>query len=142
MDLPDPDRKAVGSSLGSNGREHPEPALPGSNPSPRGWRARLMSLRAQLIVPYVLLTLATAMVGTFIVTRLVTPSVHERFVNQLYEAGRGAADGIVGREGWNLETLPLVPFSAGVAQAMEARDEEALLARVQPVAANVMPEAL
>src|SRR3990172_1016376 len=126
MDLPDPDRKAVGSSLGSNGREHPEPALPGSNPSPRGWRARLMSLRAQLIVPYVLLTLATAMVGTFIVTRLVTSSVRERFVNQLYEAGRVAADGIVRRERSQLEMLRLAAFTAGVAEAMQAGDDEAL----------------
>src|SRR3970040_1544606 len=105
MDLSDLDRMAVLSPMGSNGREHTEPMSPRSNPSPRSWRAWLMSLRAQLIVPYVLLTLSTAMVGTFIVTRLVTSSVHERFVNQLYEAGRVAADGIVRRERSHLEGL-------------------------------------
>lgn len=142
MDLPDLDRMAVVGPPGSNGREHTEPMLPRSSPSPRGWRAWLMSLRAQLIVPYVLLTLATAMVGTFIVTRLVTSSVRERFVNQLYEAGRVAADGIVRRERSQLEMLRLVAFTAGVSEAMEARDDVALLAHLQPVAANAMPEAL
>ena len=84
-----------------------------------------MSLRAQLIVPYVLLTLATAMVGTFIVTRLVTSSVRERFVNQLYEAGRVAADGIVRRERGHLETLRLMAFTAGGAGGVAAQHRPA-----------------
>jgi signal transduction histidine kinase len=142
MDLPDLDPVAVEALSGSNGHEHAGPMLSRSNPPRRGWRAWLMSLRAQLIVPYVLLTLASAMVGTFVVTRLVTSSVHERFVNQLYESGRVAADGIVRRERSQLETLRLATFTAGVAEALKARSDEALLARLQPVAANAFPEAL
>jgi signal transduction histidine kinase len=101
-----------------------------------------MSLRAQLIVPYVLLTLATAMIGTFIVTRLVTSSVRERFVNQIYEAGRVAADGIVRRERAHLETLRLMAFTEGVAKALEDRDEANLLLLIQPLAINDLPEAV
>jgi hypothetical protein len=103
---------------------------------PSSWRVRLAGLRAQLIVPYVVLTLVTAMVGTFVVTRLVTSSVRERFVNQLYEAGRVAADGIVRRERVHLETLRLMAFSAGVPEALEAGDERQLLTLLQPIAVN------
>jgi len=142
MDLPDLEPMAVVGPSGSNSHEHAGLMTSRSNPPTRGWRAWLMSLRAQLIVPYVLLTLASAMVGTFVVTRLVTSSVHERFVNQLYEAGRVAADGIVRRERSQLETLRLATFTAGVAEAMKARGDEALLAHLQPVAANAFPEAL
>src|ERR1051325_4469596 len=66
--------------------------------SPRTLWPNLTRLRAQLIIPYVVLTLLTAMIGTYIVTRLVTSSVRERSVNQLHEASQVAADGIVRRE--------------------------------------------
>jgi len=101
-----------------------------------------MGLRAKLIIPYVLLTLVTAMVGMFIVTRLVTSSVRERFINQLYEAGRVAADGIVRRERAHLEILRIAVFSAGMVEAMEARDDEAVLAVLRPVAVNARPQAV
>jgi signal transduction histidine kinase len=109
---------------------------------PANWRVRLAGLRVQLIVPYVVLTLATAMVGTFVVTRLVTSSVRERFVNQLYEAGRVAADGIVRRERVHLETLRLMAFTAGVPEALRARDERELLSLLQPVAINGLSQAV
>ncbi len=108
----------------------------------RGWRAWLSSLRAKLIVPYVLLTLVTAMVGTFVVTRLVTSSVRERFVNQLYEASRVAADGIVRRERVHLETLRLMAFTTGVPEALEARNDQELLSLLQPVAVNGLSQAV
>ncbi|HET7011964.1 MAG TPA: ATP-binding protein [Anaerolineales bacterium] len=142
MDRPEMDVQAVGSPPGPNGREQKSVMPTSATPAARGWRAWLLGLRAQLIVPYVLLTLVTAMVGTFIVTRLVTSSVRERFVNQLYEAGRVAADGIVRRERAHLETLRLMAFSAGVAEAMQAGDDQALLARLRPVAVNSSPEAV
>ena len=109
---------------------------------PSSWRVRLAGLRAQLIVPYVVLTLVTAMVGTFVVTRLVTSSVRERFVNQLYEAGRVAADGIVRRERVHLETLRLMAFSAGVPEALQAGDERQLLTLLQPIAVNGLSQAV
>jgi signal transduction histidine kinase len=133
---------AVGEAGGPNGREHASSMSPGGRSGWAVWRAWLLSLRAQLIVPYVLLTLATAMIGTFIVTRLVTSSVRERFVNQLYEAGRVAADGIVRRERGHLETLRLMAFTEGVAEALRAHDEAGLLLRLQPLAINNLPGAV
>ena len=56
---------------------------------------RFFRLQYKLIIPYVILTLITAMLGVFIIIRLVSSSFKERFSNQLNEVGRVAADGIV-----------------------------------------------
>jgi two-component system NtrC family sensor kinase len=97
---------------------------------------RLRTLRGQLIIPYVLLTLVTAMLGTYVVTRLVTSSVRERFVNQMYEASRVAADGVVRRERAQLRILRLVTFTSGMPEALLRGEVNPLLALMQPVAIN------
>lgn len=111
-----------------------------------GWLSRLVAraytLRGQLIVPYALLTLATAMLGTFVVTRLVTSSVRERFVNQLYEASRVAADGVVRRERSHLRTLRLMAFTAGVPEAFRSGDSDGLEALLLPIALNEQAESV
>ena len=68
----------------------------------------LPSLQSKLTVPYALLTLVLTIVGIFILTRLVTSSIRERFTNQLYEAGRVASDGIVLQEKKHLEALRMM----------------------------------
>ena len=98
--------------------------------------ARLASLRSKLIIPYVLLSLLLALVGVFVVSRLVAASWHERVSNQLYEASRVAADGIVRQERENLENLRLMVFSQGVAEAMAARDVAALETLLIPIMLN------
>lgn len=97
---------------------------------------RLRTLRGQLIIPYVLLTLATAMVGTYVVTRLVTSSARERFVNQMYEASRVAADGIVRRERTQLRVLRLLSFTSGMSEALLQGEAGPLVTLMQPVALN------
>lgn len=119
----------------------PDPASP---PTGAGrvsqWQDRirrsLASLRGQLIVPYVLLTLLTAMIGTFIITRLVTSSARERFLNQLHQASGVAADGTVRREQEHLAALRLMTFSEGVPQAFAERDPDALVSLLWPLALN------
>jgi hypothetical protein len=103
---------------------------------PSHWRPGLARLRTKLIVPYVLLTMVLAMVGTFVVTLLVTSSVRERFVNQLLEASRVAADGVVRQERLHLENLRLMAFTQGVAQAMADHDDAALRDLLLPLALN------
>jgi signal transduction histidine kinase len=103
---------------------------------------QLRTLRGQLIIPYVLLTLVTAMVGTYVVTRLVTSSVRERFVNQMYEASRVAADGVVRRERSQLRILRLVTFTSGMPEALLQGEVNPLLALMQPVALNEGAEAV
>jgi signal transduction histidine kinase len=101
----------------------------------RGWR-RLRTLGAKLIVPYVVLTLITAMVGIFVVTRLVTSSVQERFRNQLYKGSGVAADGLVRVERKHLAELRLMVFTQGVPEAFAARDAEKLKELLWPLVLN------
>jgi len=94
------------------------------------------SLRAKLIIPYVVLTLMIAMVGVYVITRLVTSSLHERFVNQLLEASRVAGDGIVRQERTHLEDLRLMAFTEGVPEALVARDSQTLQDLLFPITLN------
>ena len=112
------------------------PATPGSTLR-KALRLPLFSgLQGKLIIPYALLTLLLAMVGVFVITRLVTASINERFVNQLYEASRVVADAIVRLERSQLETLRLMAFSQGVAEAVPEGDVDTLETRLLPLGAN------
>jgi signal transduction histidine kinase len=107
------------------------------------WLLRFISgLRAKLIVPYVLLTLVIAMVGVYVVTRLVTSSIRERFVNQAFEASRVAADGIVRKEREHLENLRLMAYTEGVSQAALNYDVERLESLLLPLVLNNGVEAM
>ena len=106
------------------------------------WLRRLANLRTELIVPYIILTLLIAMVGTFVVTRLVTSSIRERFVNQIVEASRVAADGVVRQEQKNLAALRLLVFTEGVAQALAQRDAATLQKLLLPLALNNRSEVI
>ncbi len=117
----------------------------GSEPRPeQGAQATLLSrlfsvfagLRAKLIIPYVILTLLIAMVGVYVITRLVTSSVVERFNNQLLEASRVAGDGIVRHERTHLEDLRLMAFTEGVPEALVAHDAQALKDLLFPLVLN------
>src|SRR3990170_63049 len=103
---------------------------------------QLFGLRAKLIVPYVLLTLLTAMVGTFVVTRLVASSIRERFVNQLYESSRVASDAIVRKERNQLSNLRLMAFAVGVAEAVQTENATSLQDLLWPLALNNNVEAV
>lgn len=100
-----------------------------------GLRARLSGLQFKLIVPYVLLTVIIAGIGIFVVTRLVTSSIRERFVNQLYESARVASDAIVRQERLMLEVLRQAAFTEGVRDAIIAKDSAQLEELLTPVTA-------
>jgi len=103
---------------------------------------RFFRLQYKLIIPYVILTLITAMLGVFIITRLVSSSFKERFSNQLNEAGRVAADGIVRQERTHLEDLRLLAFMDGVSEAFLNREWETLLQSFKAVGVNNKIEAI
>lgn len=102
----------------------------------------LPSLQSKLTVPYALLTLILTAVGIFVLTRLVTSSIRERFMNQLYEAGRAASDGIVLQEKKHLETLRIMSYTTGVAGALTNRDTRKLETLLLPIALNDQVEML
>jgi len=86
----------------------------------------MFGLKGKLILPYLLLTVVLAVVGTYIITRLVAASFTERLLNQLYEASRVAAESIVRRERTHLEQLRPITFTEGVPEAFADRDKAAL----------------
>ena len=102
----------------------------------------LFSLRAKLVLPYVLLVLLLAFGGIYIITRLVTSSVRERFVNQLYQAGRVSADAVVRTEQDQLSLLRLMTFTVGVPSAIQRNDSQALTNLLLPLALNGGAEAV
>ena len=99
-------------------------------------------IRWKIILPYVFLSALVAIVGTYLVTRLVTGSLNERFDNQLVEASRVTADAVVRTERAHLETARAVAFTEGVAQSIQARDKDRLEELVEPIASNAAVERL
>lgn len=113
----------------------------GSDQLSRPWRRSrklpgLSSLQSKLTVPYALLTVALTAVAIFILTRLVTSSIRERFTNQLYEAGRVASDGIVLQERNHLENLRIMSYTKGVSDALINRDVQEIERLLLPIALN------
>jgi signal transduction histidine kinase len=94
------------------------------------------SIGTRIILPYLLLTLAVAAIGAYVVTNLVTGSLQERFHNQLLDAGRTVSESMVRYEQERLEILRLVAGTDGVPEALAAGDEEALAKLVPQVIKN------
>ena len=97
---------------------------------------RITGLQGELIIPYVMLTLVLAAVGIYVITRLVTSTIRERFINQIYEAARVASDAVVRQEMNNLENLRLAAFTTGVNQAIARKDPSALEDLLLPLMVN------
>jgi putative nucleotidyltransferase with HDIG domain len=97
-------------------------------------------VRWKIVLPYALLTVLLAVVGSFVAARLVTGSLSDRFDNQLAEAGRVVSDTVVRKEREHLETVRAVAFTEGVPAATLARDQAALNNLVLPIAANARVE--
>ena len=62
------------------------------------WPYLSASIGAKIVLPYLLLTLIIAGIGAFIVVRLTTDSLQERFHNQLLDAGRIVSERMVDYE--------------------------------------------
>jgi signal transduction histidine kinase len=99
---------------------------PNPQQPPQSVRERLLKsaigLQGKLIVPYVLLTLILAAIGTYVITRLVTSSLRDRITNQLVQASRVAADVTIRRERTQLTQLRDLVFTIGVPEAIAAGD--------------------
>ncbi len=100
------------------------------------WWQRLLNIRNKIIVPYLVITIFVAAVGTYIVTRLVAGSLQERLSNQLAESSRVAVESIIRREDHHLETLRLVAFSSGMEEAIRTEDSEYLELVIAGLSAN------
>jgi len=95
-----------------------------------------LSIRTKIVLPYAVLTLAVAVVGTFVVTQLVAGSLEERFVNQLVDSGRVASDSVVRKEREHLEALRAMAFTRGVDVAVASGNVHTLEELLVPLAVN------
>ncbi|MCI0396173.1 MAG: ATP-binding protein [Chloroflexi bacterium] len=93
-------------------------------------------------MPYFLLTLAVAGVGAFIVTKLVTNSLEERFDNQLLDAGRVVAERMVDYENERLQVFRAVAGTDNVPESLAAGDAESLAGLVPQIVANSSTDAV
>lgn len=101
-----------------------------------------MSIRLKVILPYLLLTVVVAVIGVYVVTRLVSNTIQERLTNQLLEAGRVVSDNFVRQEVRHVETARIVAFTAGVADALVGEDRDTVFALVEPLFAGLGVENL
>jgi PAS domain S-box-containing protein len=121
------EKDSMGTSDASTGSLHKIVTIAGSLAS---------SIRTRIVLPYAVLTLAVAAVGTFVVTQLVAGSLEERFVNQLVDAGRVASDGVVRKEREHLEALRAMAFTQGVDVAAASGNIHTLEELLVPLAVN------
>jgi putative nucleotidyltransferase with HDIG domain len=94
----------------------------------------------KIMAPYIVLTAIIAVVGSYLVTRLVTGSLEERFTNQMIEASHVTSDSVVRTEKQQLAVVRNVAFSDGLVAAMQAGDADAIATIVSPLAANSRSE--
>ncbi|MCP4426649.1 MAG: HAMP domain-containing protein [Chloroflexi bacterium] len=87
-------------------------------------------------MPYLLLTLAVAGVGAFVIINLVASSLQERFTNQLLDAGRLVAESTVQYEEDRLQTLRAVVGTIGVPEALANADPDTLAQLVPQIIVN------
>lgn len=85
----------------------------------------------KIILPYLILTLIVAGIGTFVISNLVTGSLQERFNNQLLDSGRRVAESTVQFEENRLQVLRNVVGTIGIPEAL-ANGDAALLAQFVP----------
>jgi len=105
-------------------------------------RVLTLNIRGKIILPYLVLTLIVAAVGTYVVTSLVAGSLDERLTNHLLEAGRVVSDTLVEKEQEHLRTARVIAFTRGMAKALEAGDREKVARLAMPTAAGLNLECL
>jgi signal transduction histidine kinase/HAMP domain-containing protein len=114
-----------------------------SNDSPgllKHWKSSawtfLRSIRARVILPYVILTLAVAFAGTYIVTTLVQGSLEDQLRSQLGDAAGVASDEVALFENKLLSQLRELTYLQGAYEAMRDDDYQALQDLLFPSISN------
>jgi len=95
-----------------------------------------VSIRYKVILPYFLLTLAVAITGAYVVTRLLTTSLEERLHNQLIQAARVVSDEMARLEKKQIEVARTAAYTEGMPQAVMAGDTKKAAQLAMSVAAS------
>ncbi len=93
-------------------------------------------ISSKIIVPYLFMMFVVAMLATYVVLRLVSDSLEQRYISQLLDAGKAVNDGVVRIEGEQLALLRLMANTEGVDVALQQRDARTLSALLTPLEAN------
>ncbi|MBN2006620.1 MAG: HAMP domain-containing protein [Anaerolineae bacterium] len=90
----------------------------------QGWGRRFLNLniRLKIIGPFLILTFIVAVLGIYVVTRLVFQSLDERLTNHAVEAGRVVSNNLARQEITHQEAARLIAFTEGFADALESGD--------------------
>lgn len=99
-------------------------------------------LRAKIVLPYIFLALLTAIGAAYTVNRVTHDSVEERFINQLVDTGKLSTNWMVEEEDRLLGTLRLLSNTAGMAEAVQTFNSEALRLLTLPIVINAGEEAV
>lgn len=93
-------------------------------------------IRYKITIPYLILTIVIALGAFLLVRRIILETVDERYQNQLYEAGILAASAMVEVENQQLDTLRLLTYTQGIADAMEDENTNQLQNLALGIAVN------
>lgn len=96
----------------------------------------LRSIRARIILPYIILTVLVAFAGTYIVTTLVQGSLEDRLRSQLSDAAGVASDEVALFENKLLSRLRELIFLTGAYEAMGADDYQTVQDLMVPTISN------
>jgi putative nucleotidyltransferase with HDIG domain len=110
-------------------------------PQARARRVRV-PIRIKITLPYLILSIILAVAAAYIITQLIVENVEERFIKQLYEAGKISSELSVGYESQLLETERLLANVEGVASILQSRDADALRSLTLGIIANDGQEAV
>jgi putative nucleotidyltransferase with HDIG domain len=107
----------------------------------KGWLLRLRHafsprLQLRITLPFVLLTLLVAGVGTFVGVREATSSMQDRLVSYAGDAVSIACEGMAEAQRRELAALRAMAYTEGVAEAIERADRERLTALLVPLKMN------
>ncbi len=101
-----------------------------------------MSIRVKVILPYLLLTLIVAALGTYWVTKYLTNSLQERLNNQLLESGRMVSDAFTKQHKSQVDNAYLVIHTKGVREALSQKDAATLSTILLPTVVGLKIENL
>jgi len=101
-----------------------------------------VSIRVKVILPYLLLTLIVAALGTYWVTKYLTNSLQERLHNQLLESGRIVSDTFVKQHKSQIDNTHLLIHTKGAREAISQKDADALYTLLLPMAGGLKIENL
>lgn len=96
----------------------------------------------KIIIPFLILTLFVAGVGTFLLTTFITGSLNERLTNRLVDAGSVVSERLVNFEEDRLEILRVISSTKDVGENLANGDAEAIKKSVLPFVINANADAV